>query len=59
MFKIATLTDAQRDAWLSMLERASRRHETVQIAFDDLDQAVKWKVGNGPWSPPYVTRSAE
>lgn len=59
MFKIAALEPDQVETWAEVLETAVRGAERVQVAFDDLDQAIKVKIGGGPWSRPYFTSDAE
>lgn len=44
---------------LAMLEaavsRAHRDGEQFGLAFDPMDDSIKFKYGTGPWSPPMKT----
>ena len=34
------------------LKIALNREEEIRVAYDEVDGAIKFKVGNGVWSPP-------
>lgn len=53
--RVANPTPTQL-AWLqTAVERAESTGEVLHIGYDPLDQSMKWKLGNGVWSPPVRT----
>lgn len=52
---IAVLTREQLDMLEAFVLRATAQGEQFGIAFDPLDNSMKWKLGQGAWSPPVKT----
>lgn len=49
--------NAEQKEWLERaILRANRDFEQFGIAFDPIDNSIKWKVGTGPWFPPVTTK---
>jgi hypothetical protein len=56
---IAVFTEQQKE-WLEYaIIRATTQHEQFGLAFDPIDNSLKWKVGQGPWSPPIPTHDPD
>lgn len=53
--KIAELSVVRRGMLVDAMEYATKHGEKFLVGFDETDQSIKWKVGNGPWSPPVKT----
>jgi len=53
---IAVFNPEQKE-WLERaILHANRDFDQFGIAFDPIDNSIKWKVGTGPWSPPVTTK---
>lgn len=52
--KIADLSPSQVDM-LAIAVDIAAEGELLMLAFDPIDNSIKWKVGNGVWSPPVPT----
>ena len=53
--RIVTLNDSLRDIVAMYANAAIKDSLELHIAYDEVDKGIKFKVGNGTWSPPYVT----
>lgn len=52
---IAVLTPEQKEQLEYAILRATTQNEEFGLAFDPIDNSLKWKVGQSAWSPPVAT----
>ena len=53
--KVGQLTAQEFMSLKRVLQHAERYGSKFLVAFDETDQSIKWKVGEGVWSPPVRT----
>lgn len=56
---IVKLNEMQMDGLLAALERANVNHLNFTLGYDPIDNAIKFKVADGVWSPPFPTYDAD
>lgn len=50
---LTVILNAEQKVWLeNAILRATIQVEQFVLAYDPIDNAIKWKVGNSVWSPP-------
>lgn len=53
--RIVTLGEDYREIVGMYVNAAIAQRVELHVAYDEMDKGIKFKVGNGPWSPPFAT----
>jgi hypothetical protein len=53
--RIAKLSPERTEFVTAVLKKAFDEGHSIQFAYDELDQSIKFKVGGFAWSPPIPT----